>query len=136
MVLFKIFKARLGAFLGIGLAVLSLTSCVYLVAGGIGALGGYVVSPDTVEGVTDHDYLTVWDAAVEIAGIMGTIREKYESSGIVVAKISGSKVTVTVTQMGENTVKLSVKSRKWFFPRINTSQDVFVKTMTYLTGSL
>ena len=26
------------------------SGCVYLVVGGIGALGGYVVSPDTVEG--------------------------------------------------------------------------------------
>ncbi len=42
-------------------AILSSGGCIYLVVGGIGALGGYVVSPDTVEGVSEnegHSYLS------------------------------------------------------------------------------
>ena len=35
------------------LLTLPLTGCVYVVIGSLGALGGYVVSPDTVEGLVE-----------------------------------------------------------------------------------
>ncbi|MBF0532823.1 MAG: hypothetical protein HQL23_06990 [Candidatus Omnitrophica bacterium] len=104
--------------------------CVYLVVGGIGAVGGYVVSPDTVEGLTQNKTTTVWENAVKVLSIMGTIVEKDQISGVVTAKLSGSKVDVRILSMGENTVKLSVKARKAFLPKIALAQDVFVKIMS------
>ena len=57
----------------------SLSGCIYLVVGGIGAVGGYVVSPDTVEGITENDTAMVWDTAIEVISIMGLIEEENEA---------------------------------------------------------
>ena len=109
--------------------------CVYLVVGGVGALGGYVVSPDTVEGLlTGHDSEDVWNAVVEVVSILGVIQERDDKGGVMIAKISGAHVKVTVMRMSSSAVKLSVKSRKLWMPRIKTSQEVYIKIVNYLNG--
>ena len=112
--------------------IFSLTGCVYLVVGGAGALGGYIVSPDTVEGVTSHEKGDVWDAAIEIVSIMGWIENQNELSSVMRAKISGAKVTITISSINNSTTKVSIKSRKAFLPKISTAQDIFVKIMSRL----
>ncbi len=112
----------------------SMSGCIYLVVGGIGALGGYVVSPDTVEGLTENDATAVWNAAVEIVSIMGVILEEHEDGGVLLAKINGAKVTISITPISQTTVKLSVKARRHHFPRISVAQDIFVKIMGQLEG--
>jgi len=114
------------------LLLFSLTGCVYLAVAGLGAVGGYVASPDSVEGVTDKDMVTIWDAAVEIVSIMGLIEQQHEDAGIVVAKIHGATVTITVTPLSQTAVKLNVKARKAVLPKIGIAQDVFVKIMSHL----
>ncbi len=116
--------------------LISLSGCVYLVVGSIGALGGYVVSPDTVEGSTLHDGQTVWEQSLEVLEIMGTIREKSEDSQIVLADVNGTRVTVSVIPMGPNQTTLRVKSRKMMFPKISISQNVYVKIMGGLPGTM
>jgi len=109
------------------------SGCIYLVVGGIGVLGGYVVSPDTVEGLTENDVGRVWDATIEIVSIMGVIVEEQEDAGQLVAKVGGAMVTVSVIPISPSTVRLSVKARKHHFPKISAAQDVFVKIMSYLS---
>ena len=113
--------------------VMSLTGCVYLVIGGIGALGGYVVSPDTVEGVSNNEVASVWDAATHVIPIMGTISEQQQEGGMIIARINGAKVTVTISSLSQSSTKLTVKARKAFLPKITIAQDVFVKIMTNLS---
>ena len=110
----------------------NLSGCVYLVVGGIGALGGYIVSPDTIEGITENDALTVWDSTVEVISIMGLIEEQQEEAGIIEARISKTQVTITISSINETTTKVSVKARKAYLPRISTAQDVYVKIMSYV----
>jgi len=110
-----------------------LNGCIYLVVGSVGAVGGYIVSPDTVEGiVAGHSSEEVWDAAREVSSIMGIILERNEAGGIVVAKIAGSRVTITIVGMSSSAVKLSVKARRAFFPSIKTAQEVYIKIDKYL----
>lgn len=109
------------------------SGCVYLVVGGVGALGGYVISPDTVEGVASYDTDELWDAEQEVVSVMGTISESKEASGLMIARINGAKVTITVTPVGKSSSKLTVKSRKGFFPKIAVSQDVYTKVITSLS---
>ena len=106
------------------------SGCVYLVVGGIGAVGGYIVSPDTVEGITDNDVALVWDTAIETVSIMGLIDESEEASGMILASIHGAKITITIVSLNVSTTKLTVKARKSFLPRISLAQDVFVKIMS------
>ena len=105
------------------------SGCIYLVVGGIGAVGGYIVSPDTVEGITENDLAYVWDAAIETLSIMGLIEEQSEEGGMILASISGAKITLTVIALSPSTTKLTIKARKAYLPRISLAQDVFVKIM-------
>lgn len=102
---------------------------MYLIVGSVGAIGGYIVSPDTVEGITEHTKDEVWDSAVEVISIMGLISEKNEQGGILIAKVGGAKATVNVTMLSEKVTKLTVKARRSFFPRIKTAQDIYAKVI-------
>ena len=113
---------------------IALTGCIYLVVGGIGALGGYVVSPDTVEGMTENEKDLVWDAAIEILSIIGLIEEENEEGGVIFASVHNAKVTVTIASLNSNTTKLTVKARKAYLPRISIAQEIFVKIMSRLSG--
>lgn len=112
---------------------LSLNGCIYVVVGSIGALGGYVVSPDTVEGVTSQSQAAVWDETIDVLSVMGTILEQQEDAGLIVAKVNGSKVTINIIAMTQSAVKLSVRARKFNLPRVSLAQDIFVKIMSKVT---
>ena len=115
---------------------MSLSGCVYLVVGSVGALGGYVVSPDTVEGVVaGYEQSQVWDAAVETISIMGVISESNDAAGVLICDLQGTKVTITTERMSDTAIKLTVKARKVFLPKIKVAQDVYVKIERYLSGS-
>jgi len=112
--------------------LISFSGCIYLVVGGIGAVGGYIVSPDTVEGITDNDTGIAWDTAIEVVSIMGLIEEENEAGGMILASVSGAKITVTLVSLNQTTTKVTVKARKAYLPRISLAQDVFVKIMSRL----
>jgi hypothetical protein len=120
-----------GLFLSVWL--LSLSGCVYVVIGGVGALGGYVISPDTVEGVmTGRDYDEVWSAAKEVVSIMGVITDENKQGGVMLSKVHGTKVTITLFRASQTAVKLTVKARKSFLPKIQVAQEVYIKIENYL----
>ncbi len=112
------------------LLAVCLSGCIYLAIGGVGALGGYIVSPDTVEGLAESDTAQVFDTAVEIVSIMGLVESKNEAGGVIKSRINGASVTVMVTEMSSSSVKLGVKARKNYLPKISLAQDVFVKIMS------
>ena len=117
----------------LSLLVFLLNGCVYLVVGGVGALGVYVVSPDTVEGtVVDRSYDTVWDTSVKVLSQAGMLEERNEIGGVLTARVLGSRVQVTLFRVGGDAVKLSVKARRAVFPKIKTAQDVYVKIVSAL----
>lgn len=122
------------AFFAVVFLPVFLGGCIYVVAGSVGALGGYIVSPDTVEGLTEADLAEVWDTAVEVVSIMGLIEQQTEAGGMIRAKVSGAKVTLLITQPSASTVKLKVKVRKGFLPKVSLAQDIFVKIMSRVGG--
>ncbi len=103
------------------------SGCVYLVAGGVGALGGYAISRDTVEGEAEVDYDTIWDAATEVMGIMGDVKRKDYKLGTLDATVNGARVNVDMSQISSREVRLRVKARKNMLPSIEIAQDVFMK---------
>ncbi|MFC1510250.1 hypothetical protein ACFL49_01135 [Candidatus Omnitrophota bacterium] len=125
-------KRNLSALGLIAVLMFSCSGCVYLAVAGVGVVAGYVVSPDTVEGLTENDEQDLWDAAVEVASVMGVIEKQSEGVGEIEAKISGATVTITVEPLSPTTTKLSVKSRKYYSPKIGIAQDVFVKIMSHI----
>jgi hypothetical protein len=114
-----------------------LSGCVYVVVGSLGALGGYVISPDTVEGVIDNKtYDDAWEAVIETVSDMGLIDEANNSAGIVVAKVRGARVNITVFRLSKSAVKFTIKARKAFLPRISIAQDIYVNIVNYLEDYL
>ncbi|MCA9393824.1 MAG: hypothetical protein KC900_06440 [Candidatus Omnitrophica bacterium] len=111
----------------------SLSGCVYLVVGGIGALGGYVVSPDTVEGIAKTESDTVWETALEVVSILGMVTESSRDAGIILVNVEKAHVRITIEALTDHQTRISVKARRYNFPRISTAQNVFVKIMSELT---
>ena len=114
------------------LSAWTFSGCVYLVIGSVGALGGYAISSDTVQGTTEKDIHEVWEAAQSVVNIMGRITRQNEDSGRLEAIIDNSRVTIGVVQFTPKLVRLTVKARKSFFPNIATAQDVYIKIINYL----
>ena len=109
--------------------------CIYLVVGGVGALGGYVVSPDTVEGmITNENFDDIWDAVVEVVSVMGFVQERNDGGGILIAKVQGTKVTVSMMRLSDSAIKVSVKARKAFMPKVQVAQEVYMKIIKYISG--
>lgn len=113
-------------------SVLSFQGCIYLVIGSIGAVGGYVVSPDTVQGTVERDREEVWEASFNVANIMGNVIKQNDKLGTLEAIINNSRVNINMTQFTPDMVRLSVKARKSFFPNISTAQDVYVKIINQM----
>lgn len=112
----------------LSILILPFNGCVYLVVGSLGALGGYVASPDTVEGtIIDSNYDEVWRQAVVVVSHMGVLESRNEAGGMLEATIQGAQVKVTLFRVGTNSVKLTVKARRMLFPRIKIAQDVYIK---------
>lgn len=103
------------------------SGCIYLAVGAVGVVGGYVVSPDTVEGTTTHTTEECWDAAKQIVSIMGTVVQEGPNGSQLEATINGSKVIITLSAINVSTTKVSVKARKAFMPKIDVAQDVYAK---------
>jgi len=114
------------------LGIVTLNGCVYLVIGSVGALGGYAISSDTVQGTVEKDYHEVWDAAESVVNIMGRITRQNENSGRLEAIVNNARVTIGVAQFTPKLVRLTVRARKSFFPSISTAQDVYIKIISYL----
>ena len=107
--------------------------CVYLVIGSVGALGGYAISSDTVQGTVEKDIHEVWDAAESVSNIMGRITKQNEDSGRLEILVNNCRVSIGILQFTPKMVKLTVKARRSFFPNIETAQDVYVKIVSYLS---
>ena len=123
---------RLWLLVWLAAVTVSASGCFYLVIGSLGAVGGYVVSPDTAEGMTDRDFEEVWDATYAVVNIMGRITKQSEKEGRMEAIVNNARVTVSVLQFSRSKVRISVKARKSFFPSISTAQDVYVKIINQL----
>ena len=125
----KFLRHKILGFLSAVILAFSAGGCVILAAGAAGVVGGYVVSPDTVEGSTSRSFEDVWRAAKEIAGIMGRVVEENTAQGVLVAEINAARVTVTMVSINASTTKMSVKARKAFMPKIDLAQDVYTKIL-------
>ena len=109
------------------------TGCVpVLIAVGAGAVGGYAVSRDTFEGVTNKGQDELFSAAQTVVSIMGTIEEADKKRGEIHGRVYGTSVTVTVVPVNLTTSKLRIKARKGIFPRIGVAQEVYTKITNQL----
>jgi hypothetical protein len=108
------------------------SGCVFLVIGGVGAVGGYAISRDTFEGVSSKGQEELMASAHKVLSIMGTITDERPKDGEIIATVYGNHVVVDVIQINLTTSKLRVKARNTIFPRIAVAQEVYTKIMNQL----
>ena len=125
-------RNKLAYILGTLLLLTSFTGCIWLVVGGVGALGGYAISPDTIEGTSHIPRDELWDAAGKVLSIMGTVTLTDKATGEIDALIQGAKVKVTLIPLGKSNTTLRVKARKTLVPKMPLAQEVYVKILEYM----
>lgn len=113
----------------ISFLALNLYGCWFIVGGAVGALGGYAISKDTVQGETDKPYDNLWDAALTISKIRGAIKQEDISRGYIELEADSSRVWIRVIRLTRSVNRLRVSSRKFHLPNLSLAQDIFTKIM-------
>ncbi|MDD4894177.1 MAG: DUF3568 family protein [Candidatus Omnitrophica bacterium] len=112
------------------LIFIGISGCAPLIIGGaVGAVGGYAISKDTVQGETDRSYDSLWNAALTVSRIRGQIKFEDRTKGYIELTAESSKVYIRLIRVTEATTRLRVQARKYHFPNMNLAQDIFVKIM-------
>lgn len=107
----------------------SLCGCVPLIVGGaLGAAGGYAISKDTVQGDTDKDYDSLWNAAQDVLNTRGKIKKEDFSRGYIEGVTQDSSlVWVRMTRLTKTASRVRVSARRYHLPNLNLAQDIFVR---------
>lgn len=120
---------KIAAFL-IPCILLSAMGCAPLIIGGaVGAVGGYAVSKDTIQGETDKNYDSLWEAALNVSKIRGEVKDEDKTKGYIDLEAESSKVYIRLIRLTAATTRLKVKARKYHFPNMALAQDMFTKIM-------
>ena len=110
--------------------LMTISGCAPLIIGGaVGALGGYAVSRDTVQGETDKSYDSLWDTAIMISRARGTIKQENSLKGYIEFQERPNKVYIRLMRLTHATTCLKVSVRKHHLPNLELAQDIFVKIM-------
>src|SRR3989338_7759490 len=109
---------------------LSISGCAPLTIGSaVGALGGYAVSKDTIQGETDKSYDSLWEAALTVSKIRGQIKYENKTKGYIESEAESSKVYIRFIRLTVSATRLRVSARKYHLPNMSLAQDIFVKIM-------
>jgi len=127
--MFPVFRRNILAVLFLAFVCLPVSGCFYVILGSVAAAGGYAISQDTIQGEREVGFNEVWDAALDIVSIMGTVNSQSQDLGKITAVVNGAKLTINVAQITPSAVRLKIKARKNFFPSIATAQNIFIKIM-------
>lgn len=108
-----------------------LNGCVLLAIGAAGAAGGYAVSSDGIEGISDKSYDHVWQTASEVLEKQGVIEAKDKPQGEMTAKVGGSRVKFRMEQATPKSVIVRVQARRLWraFPDMNLARRIYSMTM-------
>jgi len=97
----------------------------FILVGTAGVVGGVAISEDTVQSEVDADYDDAWYAALEeLERMGGEINFRDRVSGMIDAKVSGSEIQVHITRITEHSIRLRVKSRKNYLPKIKLAHKI------------
>ncbi len=112
--------------------LLSISGCIFIIAGTVGAVGGYAITRDTIQGEYDAKFDDAWKSALETCSTLGTITIKDTHKGTIEALVERAKVRVEITQLTREAIRVKVKARKGIFPRMGTAEKVFVRIVQKL----
>jgi hypothetical protein len=112
------------------ITALNFLGCAPLIVGAaVGAVGGYAISKDTIQGETDKSYDSLWSAALLVGKIRGRIKNEDSAKGNIELEAESSKVFIRLIRLTRATTKVRVSARKYHFPNMSLAEDIFVKIM-------
>jgi len=120
-------KKLLALFLLIPFLAVGLSGCVPVFLMAVGGVGVYAVSKDTIQGDTDTAYETLWDSAVKVSRIRGTILEEDFNRGYIQIDAKPNKIWIQFVRLTTASTKIRVSARKYKLPNIDLAQEVFIK---------
>jgi hypothetical protein len=123
---------KISVFLIVSFFSVALNGCIFLIASGVGAVGGYAITRDTIQGEYDARYSDAWKSAIHICDMLGTVTSRDSNKGTLEAAVDQAKVKVEIMQLTPESVRIKVKARKGIFPRLGTAERVFVKIVQQL----
>lgn len=93
---------------------------------GAGAVGGYLISKDSIQNSFDLPLAQVYQASREVLEDEGLIKQADADKGRLKAVVEGTNVVVTVKQVTRRTVSLKVQARTdLFVPKIDVAQAIY-----------
>ena len=129
-ILKKGFKMRKIMFFLIPCILVTILGCAPLIIGSaVGVLGGYAISKDTIQGETDKNYDSLWEAALTVSKIRGEIKYEDKTKGYIELEAESSKVNIRLIRLTVATTRLRVQARKYHLPNMGLAQDIFTKVM-------
>ncbi len=123
-------KKKVVGYLLIPFLLLSISGCAPLIIGAAaGGLGAYAISKDTIQGDTDKPYDSLWNAALMVSRIRGTMKQEDYTRGYIELRVDSSRVEIKLIRLTHATTRLRVASRKHRLPNLGLAQDLFMKIM-------
>lgn len=107
--------------------LVNIYGCWFLVGGAVGAAGAYVVGKDTVQADTDSSYDKLWDSALSVGKIRGSIKHQDYAKGYLELEADSSQVWIRLVRLTRATTRLRVQSRKHHLPNLSLAQDILIK---------
>ncbi len=121
---------KITAFFIFPLLLLNILGCAPLIIGAaVGAVGGYAVSKDTIQGETDGNYDLFWNSALMVSRIRGIVKLEDYAKGYIDLDVSNSKVWIRLIRLTEATTRIRVSARKYHMPDLRLAQDIYVKIL-------
>ena len=121
---------KLMFFLMLPVIILNICGCWFIVGGAVGVAGAYAISKDTIQGQSDKPYESLWNAAVTVSKIRGTIKQEDATSGYIELEANSNRVKISLIRLTHATTTLRISARnKLHFPNMGLAQDMFVKIM-------
>jgi len=117
--------------LAIILFIVNLSGCAPLIIGAAaGGMGAYAISRDTLQGDSDKSFDALWDSAITVSRIKGTIKLEDASRGHIEMVADGSYVWIDIIRLTQITTRVKISARKCGFPNFNLAQDIYVKIVS------
>jgi len=114
-------------FLGLLFIFLLYSGCVFVVGGAVGALGGYAISKDTIQGEAGKSFGSIWNSSINVLNILGSVSKEDSKKGNIEAKIDTSNAIIKIEQLSSSTVRLRVSARRGMFPNLTLAQKIYTK---------
>ena len=95
---------------------------------GAGAVGGYLISKDSIQNNFDLPLTQVYRVSRDVLEEEGLLKRADEKKGYLKAVVEDTNVVITVKQLTRRTVSLKVQARTdLFVPKIDVAQAIYTK---------